>query len=121
MFTFFKKKKTNNDLKEKTFKFSTLEAAKVGDLYEYTVKADTREEAFEKLVRWFYEKDGNINSNDIKLEHKNVTYPYHSVFRVEGMPLWFGKRISGQVRDNNYDYQKKLESYAIKHNINLDK
>ena len=118
IFKWFKKLKP--EIKEETqkeFKFDTLEAFKIGDMYTYTVKAETREEAFIKLVKYFF---GEEHNQDIKSLHQEVTWPYDSVFRTN-MPFWFAKRIGGYRKEGRRDYQKELEIFAAEHNIKLKK
>ena len=103
--------------KETEFVFSTSESAHIGDLYEYRVKANSRKEAFDKLVQYFF---GEGHVEGIKSDHRQFSYPHHARFTVEGMPMWFGKRISGHVRDENVNYQHKLEEYCIKNGIKLN-
>jgi len=101
----------------KEYTFSVLEGTKIGDQYTYTVQANSKKEAFNKLVKYFY---GEFESNSVQSEHKQVHWPNQSVFETN-MPLWFAKRINGQVRDDKNDYQKMLEEYALENNITLKK
>ena len=121
MFWFSKKKK--EPLKEKEFKFSCWEIPCFGDSYHYTVKASDKEEAFKKLVNWFFGEDSNILQEDIKQQVLEIHYPGKEVFVTKGMPSWFGRRIGGTAinRETGEDYQKKLESYCVKNNIKLKK
>lgn len=97
----------------KSYKFSTLDGNFVGDKYVYTVEASSREEAFEKLVRYFYER-GFTSRDDVKSEHFHVTIPAYDRFDVYGMPLWFARKISG--RGNS----KEFMDYVEKHNIKVE-
>jgi hypothetical protein len=118
IFNWFKpKKKTEVVEEEEIFVFEVHEAVKVGDLYQYTVKAKNKEEAFKKLVEKFY---GNRSDESIKSEHFNTTYPSHSIFTYKNMPKWFAKRISGCVKDESCNYQKELEKYCIDNNIEIN-
>jgi hypothetical protein len=117
IFNWFKHKKKDVEEVEETFVFEVYEAVMVGDLYQYTVKAKNKEEAFKKLVEKFY---GNKTDESIKSEHSNTTYPNHSVFTYKNMPKWFAKRISGHVKDESCNYQKELEKYCIDNNIELN-
>jgi len=105
--------------KPKSFTFSTTEIQSVGDKYEYTVEAESKEEAFKKLIEYFF-GEGYPNEG-IKSKHYTVTRPQNYVFDYENMPHWFAKRLSGYVRDDDHDYQKELEKYCIDKNIKLDK
>ncbi len=113
----FNKKKEIKEEKIKEFTFSVLEAELQGTKYEYTVKAETEKEAFNKLVQYFF---GENMNQEVKSQSHNIHYPYGSKF-ITNMPYWFAKRISGYVRDEKVDYQKKLEIYAIENNIKLEK
>lgn len=116
----FKKKETVKQIStpvEEEFEFSVMETAHIGDKYVYKVKAHSREEAFKLLVDNFFGE--NFHSDKIKLNSFQVVYPYDAKFIVTGIPRWFGKRISGHVRDDNENYQHKLEEYCIRNNITL--
>lgn len=115
----FKKKITplTNEIKE--FEFSSLEVQCVGDQYDYIIKATTREEAFKKLVQYFFDEENS--SEDIKSYSSQVHFPSSDRFLYKGMPRWFAKRISGVRRDHDYNYQHSLEEYCFKNNINLKK
>lgn len=114
-------KKPKEALEVKTYTFSTMEAAKIGDLYEYKVKATSQREAFEKLVKHFF-AISESNIGEVVSSHKEVSYPGQKVFEYSGMPRWFAKRISGHVRDDSTkeDYQDSLEKYAEANDIKLD-
>ena len=62
----FKKKKQSP--KEKVFTFSTITVAKIGDKYEYKVKATSKTEAFKKLVQYFFAVEES-NYEDIESNH----------------------------------------------------
>lgn len=115
IFSWFKFKPKQQKVK-KEFVFQIYEVVKIGDLYRYTVKASNKEEAFKKLVEYFF---GQNNNQEIESKHLNTNYPMHEVFEYKNMPYWFAKRISGHVRDKLCDYQKKLEKYCIDNNIKL--
>ena len=104
---------------EKEFEFSVMETAHIGDKYVYKVKAKSKEEAFKLLVDDFFGE--NFHSDKIKSESFQVVYPYDAKFIVRGMPRWFGKRISGYVKESNQNYQHDLESYCQENNIKLKK
>lgn len=110
----FKKEKPKK-LEQKEFTFNVLKTVKIGDLYEYTVVAETKDEAFIKLVEYFFGENCN---QDVKQKSFQVTYPNQSTFRTN-MPYWFAKKISGYVKDDKNDYQKELKKFAIENNINL--
>lgn len=99
---FSKKEKPKTESKE--FVFEVSESVHVGDLYRYTVKANSEKEAFNKLVKYFFGKDKN---QEIKSEHSTFSYPNNSTFEYRNMPRWFAKRISGYVKENGENYQKK--------------
>lgn len=110
----------------KKFVFETMEAECVGDLYRYTVEANTKDEAFEKLVKYFFSKD---MIQPVESEHLTVSYPSLRKFEYTGMPYWFAKRITGWRFDWVYgwfggkrkeSYQERLEEYAREHNIKLE-
>jgi hypothetical protein len=103
--------------KETEFVFSTSESTHIGDLYEYRVKANSKKEAFDKLVQYLF---GEGHVEDVKSDHKQFSYPGHATFNVEGMPMWFGKRISGHLREGNANYQHNLEEYCFKNGIKLN-
>lgn len=115
IFSWFKFKPKQQKVK-KEFVFQIYEVVKIRDLYRYTVKASNKEEAFKKLVEYFF---GQNNNQEIESKHLNTNYPMHEVFEYKNMPYWFAKRISGHVRDKSCDYQKKLEKYCIDNNIKL--
>jgi hypothetical protein len=116
----FGKKKEQEAKKsvESEFFFSIEESAHIGDRYEYRVKASSRKEAFDKLINYFFGEESMCH--DVKSDHRSFSYPGHATFRVEGMPIWFGKRISGQVREDGKNYQHKLEEYCTENGIKLD-
>lgn len=117
IFKWFKpKSKTISVIEEQEFVFETSESAHIGDLYTYKVKAKSKEEAFNKLVQYFFGKNMN---QDIKSSHNTFSYPNNATFNYKNMPFWFAKRINGSVRDKNYDYQQKLEDYCKQNNIEL--
>lgn len=103
--------------KPKEFVFESLESAHIGDLYRYTVKADSEKEAFNKLVKMFFGKE--LNQPDVKSEHFTVSYPFHAKFEYKNMPKWFAKRISGHIKDKQTNYQQLLEKYCNENNIVL--
>lgn len=126
IFTKFVEKLTEPKVpKQKFYKFGMQEIAAIGDRYEYTVKADNKQEAFDKLIKYFFaDKDAyRIANEDVKSTHHTVTQPQKDSFTHWNMPYWFAKRISGDVRnrDKGYDYQRDLEVYAAKRGISLDK
>lgn len=116
LFNWFKSlNNTKETSKLKEFTFETLEACKVGDKYIYKIQAKNRQEAFIKLVKYFY---GDLPEDEVKSEHLNIHYPNLSTFETN-MPTWFAKRISGYVKEGNYNYQKQLEKFAIDNDIKL--
>lgn len=114
---FFNKKKEAKEEKIKEFSFNLLEAELQGTKYVYTVKAENEKQAFNKLVQYFF---GENMNQEVESKSGNVHYPHQSKF-ITNMPYWFAKRISGYVRDEKTDFQKKLEIYAIENNIKLKK
>jgi len=110
--------KPKEEPKEKEFTFETSESAHIGDRYRYTVKAESQEEAFKKLVQYFF---GENMNQEVKSKHDTFSYPNQARFDYKNMPFWFAKRISGHVRDKSCDYQKELEKYCIDNNIKLRK
>jgi hypothetical protein len=120
MFGFFKKKVKVAD-KEKMYTFGMQEVCAIGDRYEYKVQAENREEAFKKLVEYFFSAEGrSTHLKEVQSTHHSVTQPHKNSFTTWGMPRWFAKRISGDVRGDDYDYQKDLVAYAIKNQIKLE-
>lgn len=115
IFNFWKKNKSLK--KPEKYKFRVHEIIASGDFYEYCVEAESRDEAFKKLVIWFF---GN-NRENIKVEsrHGEVTMPQHDRFYHSGMPYWFAKRISGWVSEEGKDFQAELEKYCKNNNIQL--
>ena len=111
------KRKIKKEIKQTEFVFETHEAVKIGDLYRYTVTADSREEAFKKLVQYFF---GENMNQEVKSEHFETSYPNDSIFSYKNMPRWFAKRLGGHIKDKSCDYQKELEKYAIDNNIRLN-
>lgn len=112
-------------MKEKEYTFETWEAACVGDKYVYTVTASSKDEAFEKLVKYFFGED---MCQPVKQEHHIIEYQALRRSGYIGMPYWFHRRIGGQIYDWVYgwfggkrkeSYQEKLEEYAREHNIKL--
>lgn len=95
--------------KPKTYNFEVLESTSIGDLYKYAVEAENRDEAFKKLVEYFYGE--GYPSEGIKSQHVNVVYPSESRF-ITNMPRWFAKRISGVAKDTNGHYEDKLVEYC---------
>lgn len=115
IFSRFKSKPKEQNVK-KEFVFEVHEAVKIGDLYKYTITATNKEQAFKKLVEYFF---GENMNQEVKSEHLTTNYPMHEVFQYKNMPYWFAKRISGHVKDKSCDYQKELEKYCIDNNIKL--
>lgn len=107
----FKRKKVDVPTE---YKFTTTEVTCSGDKYEYTVKANNREEAFKKLVEWFFVK-GGPHGEDIEQDHYDVSVPSNYRFYTEGMPKWFGRCISG----HKGDHYKTLDQYAKENGITL--
>jgi len=114
-------------MKEKEFVFETWEVCCVGDKYKYTVTATSKEEAFEKLVKYFFGKESD---QPVRQEHFTIEYPQFNRSGYTGMPYWFSKRLGGWLFDWVYgwfggkykiSYQEMLEEYARKHNIELQK
>lgn len=103
----------------KKYKFSSLDVAKVGDLYTYEVVASSQQEAFRKLVEWFY-AEGSPHNSDIVQEHSSVNYPFDTFCKgLDGMPTWFAQCISGGNGDRPCWH--KFEKYVNKHGIKLKK
>lgn len=103
--------------KPKKFTFDMHEAQCVGDYYKYTVEAASEDEAFKKLVNYFY---GNNGSVGIETQSGTVSYPHLSKFiHSNNMPYWFAKRISGVLKQGGRDYQAELEEYCKKNEIEI--
>lgn len=111
----FSPERKNETAKE--FEFFMYETQNIGDWYRYTVEANSKEEAFEKLVKYFF-AEGEDMIQPVKQESGNVTIP-NGRFYYEGMPYWFAKRVSGVIKEFNNNYQMKLEEYANAHGIKL--
>jgi hypothetical protein len=117
IFNWFKSKpKQEVEIKQTEFVFEVHEAVKIGDLYRYTVTANNKEEAFKKLVQYFFGK--NMNQK-VKSKHATTSYPNQVTFEYKNMPYWFAKRISGHIKDKGRNYQHELEKYCTKNNIKL--
>lgn len=99
--------------KIKEYKFTTWEAACIGDKYEYKVKAKTRKEAFNKLVTYFFGKE-YIPIEDIKSSGGTIMYPNLNREGCTGMPDWFHDTLKGRSSKKS---QEKLQTYMINHNI----
>lgn len=101
--------------KPKEFVFKTRTKPMVGDWYEYTVKADSKEEAFKKLVQYFY---SDYNPEE-KIESRSgqVIYQGQEIF-AEGMPQWFALYLSGS---NDKESRRKFEDYCEENNIVLSR
>ena len=104
------------DFKSDEYKFECLTAERVGDVYRYTIQANSYEEAQEKLFRFFFEdKSGLIP--DVEQQHGTITYPYYSVCQGTGV---FGDRfarlVSSQGTEKDYQWKQK---YAFEHGIKL--
>jgi hypothetical protein len=112
----FKSKPKKQEIKQTEFVFEVSESTHIGDLYKYTVKAESKEKAFKKLVQYFF---GENMNQEVESEHRTFSYPNQATFDYKNMPIWFAKRISGQVKDKQYNYQHELEKYAVKNNIKL--
>lgn len=105
--------------------FETCEAHCVGDYYKYVVKADSKEEAFRKLVEFFY-GEGYPNA-DIKSSDATVSYPYRSIEYWTGMPDWFYRILKGEARgprgepapERAEKDRELLKQYCRIHNIKL--
>lgn len=117
----FPKKESKPEQSLREYKFELSQADCVGDLYKYTVQADSKAEAFEKLVRYFLEYMGN----EVKQEHRTVVYPYKSEHYSIGLPDWFVTYLNGGARDVrgrplpelNKRHQEALKAYCIEHGI----
>lgn len=99
----------------KTFRMSTTDILCVGDKYEYTIEGNTRKEAFNRLVLFFYGK-GENKTQPVKQDSFIVSRPYHNDFYCDGMPDWFGRIISGNSQNGDYE---KLKSYAAENNLDI--
>jgi len=117
------KKKEPKERKEKAYQFSTTEIIASGDKYEYTVQAYSREEAFKKLVDWFYGEKGHAKHDDaVKQQSFQVTMPQNDRFETSGMPWWFGRMISSSGSRSTFaEARKRLANYLIENNIKEDK
>lgn len=105
--------------KKKTeFEFSTQEIVAIGDYYKYTVKAESKEEAFKKLVEYFY---GDKSSEDIVTKSGTISSPSRNLFEYKGMPMWFAKIISGVTQDSSGKHRQTLERYCKYNNIVIKK
>jgi len=103
------------EVKIKTYEFSTSEANCIGEWYRYRIEAESKEEAFKKLIEFFYGE--NIN-RPVKQSSGEVFYPGLSKFTYDGMPFWFAKLISGDCGPDG-SYYKELINYANKYDIKL--
>jgi hypothetical protein len=93
------------------FTFAMVELPAVAEKYEYKVKATNKEQAFEKLVRYFYDKTGL--DKDVVSNHLSSSDINQVVFYTEGMPEWFGRCVSSQ-RCQPKDIKKLREYCALK-------
>jgi hypothetical protein len=109
------KKEKTQPIEPKEFVLSMHEANCVGDWYKYTVKAESKEEAFKKLVEYFFGTK-RVSSEEVESDSGTVHYKGLDRFKYDGMPYWFARRISG---DPNPTYQRELEDYAKRNNIIL--
>lgn len=107
----------------KKYTFSKDVMTCIGDRYTYEVLAESKEEAFKKLVIYFFSPGGGGVHSDIESKHGTLSNPYKDHFSCVGMPYWFARRISGYVRDTpkGIDNQKTLEEYCAKHGIELER
>lgn len=100
--------------KPRKFTFYTSTMPAVGDRYEYTIKADSEEEAFNILVRWFYGPVSYKFDEQVEQEHYDTTYPRLEVFQTN-MPTWFARYI-GAGRPTAED-RAAFNEYCQKHGI----
>ena len=105
--------------KIKEFTFGVEELVCSGDKYEYKVKASSKREAFNILVKYFFGEDNHKIDKAVVTKEYQVTQPGKNSFTYWGMPRWFAERISGRVRNGRSNYQDKLEQHARKHGIIL--
>lgn len=112
LFSWLFRKKNKPDNQSKIFEFYIHEIICAGDYNKYIVEASNKEEAFKKLVNYFY---GDGAKTDIKSESGIVRQPQHDEFSYYGMPRWFAKCISAENR--NPSDREKLEEYCKRNNI----
>lgn len=105
--------------KQTEYKFSVTEIIASGDKYEYTVQAESRKEAFDKLVIFFFGENSHEVNQAVTSKARTVHATHSDRFYYTGMPRWFAKRLSGQIREEGRDYQKDLQKYCINNNITL--
>ena len=119
MIKFFKRLLGRKSREPRDFKFFLATVPAVGDRYEYTVKAKTKDEAFEMLVRWFYEKGPNAPKMDeIQQDHYDTVYRSREIFETN-MPEWFAHIIHG---DRTLEIERKMfDLYCKTHNINTER
>lgn len=105
--------------KPKEFVFEVYEDAHIGDMYRYTIKADNKTEAMEKLVKFFWGTNKDyVGRDEVKQDHQEYSYPNNG--RLYGnLPMWLMKRMKGHIHENGVNYQHILEEYATEHNIEL--
>ena len=119
-----KEKESKPEPKLKTYDFVSCEAFCVGDHYKYTVTANSKEEAFKKLVKYFVE---SVGREDIESSSSIVSYPSRHVSFCIGMPEWFFNYLKGGATDykgqglpeQREKDRKTLEHYCITHGIKL--
>ena len=114
-------KRKKKEPKVKVFDFSVTDIRSVGDKYIYNVKGFTKEEAFQKLVEWFYAEGGHAkHAKDIEHHSFDVTQPTNNSFTSHGMPYWFARVISGGVGSKSLrmsdraDLTRYMEKKGIK-------
>lgn len=115
MLKFLKRLLKSSPAKDREFTFFLTTMPAVGDKYEYTVKAASKEQAFELLVRWFYEVGPNAPAqNSIQQEHYDTVHRSLEVFETN-MPGWFAHIIHGE-RVLQIE-RKMFDLYCKTHNI----
>lgn len=115
----FKKRAAPVVPKSSAYSFSVTEIAAVGDKYVYRVQGDNRDDAFAKLVEYFY---GTTGEPDVESDHFTVLNPSGDRFHTN-MPMWFARVISDTYGPYRQELAKqdrqKLEEFAKLHNITL--
>lgn len=100
--------------KSKSYVFYSATAVCLGDKYEYTIEAGSRDEALCILLEFFFGKDMTLQE---KVSSKSWEFSMPGrAYTSTNLPFWFYRRISGSWDKEDND---ELIKFAKAHNLQL--